>query len=139
MAAADMGGRHSDQHAGYPMPTTLEELEETLRRAMLASDVATLESLIADDLIFGMHTGAVITKAMDLDAHRSGLLRLIALEPSEQRTARYGDTGVVSVRMHLVGEYDGATFAGSYRYLRVWAREGDRWQVVAGQVTAIAS
>jgi ketosteroid isomerase-like protein len=104
---------------------------------MLASDVTALEALVADSLIFGMPTGAVITKAKDLESHRSGLLKLIALEPSEQRIVRYGDTAIVSVRMHIVGEYDGATFAGSYRYLRVWARVGDRWQVVAGQVTPV--
>ena len=114
-----------------------EELEEDLRRAMLAGDVARLDALIADELLFVLPTGVVLSKAADLETYRSGLLRLIALEPSERRAVRYGNTAVVSVRVHVVGEYEGITFSRTLRYLRVWARLGDAWRVVAGQATEV--
>ena len=38
----------------------IETLEEKLRQAMLNGDVQVLDELIADDLIFTMHTGLVI-------------------------------------------------------------------------------
>jgi ketosteroid isomerase-like protein len=119
------------------MPAIIDELEEELRRAMLARDLPALDALIADSLIFVDHTGAVITKEADLEAHRSGRLRLIALEPSERRVAELGATAVVSVRMHVVGEHDGATFAATYRYLRVWTEVAGQWRVVAGQITEV--
>jgi ketosteroid isomerase-like protein len=119
------------------MTSNIDALEERLRRAMLDRDIEVLESLIADGLIFVSQTGAMLTKEADLQMHRSGLLRLIALEPSERRVESFEHTAVVSVRMHVVGEYDGATFAGTYRYLRVWAQVDGRWQVVAGQATQV--
>jgi hypothetical protein len=43
----------------------------------------------------------------------------------------------VSVRMQVAGTFAGTPFAGTYRYLRVWARPEGRWQVVAGQITDV--
>lgn len=54
---------------------TIENLEEKLRHAMLTSDVAVLDELIADDLVWTMHTGKVVNKQFDLEAHRSGMFR----------------------------------------------------------------
>jgi ketosteroid isomerase-like protein len=126
------------RNAGAGMTTpTIDELEKQLRRAMLAGDVDALDALVADGLVFVGHTGALVTKEADLETHRSRILRLIALEPSERRMESFGDTAVVTVKMHVVGEYDGATFAGTYRYLRVWALVDGRWQVVAAQATEV--
>jgi hypothetical protein len=58
--------------------------EAELRRAMLAGDVAGLERMIDETLIFTTQTDAVITKQADLEAHRSGTLRLSTLNPSEE-------------------------------------------------------
>ena len=46
--------------------------ENRLYAAMLTSDVAELDVLISDDLLFVGPTGELATKAMDLDLHRSG-------------------------------------------------------------------
>jgi ketosteroid isomerase-like protein len=118
-------------------PDIIDELEERLRRAMLAGDVEALDALIADSLLFVSHTGAVVTKEADLRIHRSRILRLIALEPSDRHVRFLGDSAVVSVRMHTVGENDGATFASTFRYLRVWAPVDGRHQIVAGQMTEV--
>ena len=74
------------------------ELEERLRQAMLASDTDELDLLLSDDLVFTTQTGDVIGKAADLDEHRSGPLRLTALDPSDRRVLTMGETAVVSVR-----------------------------------------
>ncbi|NJR63493.1 MAG: nuclear transport factor 2 family protein [Cyanobacteria bacterium CRU_2_1] len=50
----------------------IQTLEDSLRQAMLTSDVAMLDKLIGNDLVFTMHTGSVINKQDDLEAHRSG-------------------------------------------------------------------
>jgi len=61
------------------------ELEERLRQAMLHSDVAALDALIAPELIFTNHLGQIISKQEDLAIHQSGALKLRELTPSEQR------------------------------------------------------
>jgi hypothetical protein len=97
------------------------EAEERLRTAMLRSDLEVLDELLAPELIFTNHFGHVLGKEDDLAAHRSGLLRVKELEPSERAVLLLGDVAVVSVRMLLVGTYDGNAANGDFRFTRVWA------------------
>jgi hypothetical protein len=116
----------------------LSALEERLRQAMLAGDADSLDRLIADGLVFTTQTGEVMGKAADLAAHRSGLLRLTRLDPSDRRTVTQPESAVVSVQMDVAGTYGGELFFGLFRYTRVWALMDGRWQVVAGHVSAVA-
>lgn len=113
-------------------------LEAELRAAQLASDVAALDRLIDDDLLFAGPDGELATKADDLAAHRDGVIRISAHEPEEVRVRRVGeDVAVVSLRARLRGEFGGAAFAGTFRYTRVWTRSRGQWRIVAGQVAQI--
>lgn len=116
---------------------SLRASEDALRRAQLAGDVAALERLVDDALLFTGPDGAVYGKADDLDAHRQGWVRITRLEPSEEQVREAGDWAIVSVRMDMAGSWKGAPFAGPFRYTRVWRRTGDGWRVVAGHVSAI--
>lgn len=116
---------------------TIETLEEHLRQAMLAGDVATLDVLAADDLVFTSQSGELMDKYMDLAAHESGLLQLTTLEPSEQQIRQYGNTAIVTVRMELAGTYADQLFAGTFRYTRVWIKREDLWQIVAAHVSQL--
>jgi ketosteroid isomerase-like protein len=113
--------------------------EAALRQAQLTSDVSALDRLVDDALVFIGPNGAVYGKQDDLDAHRRGLIRITLLEPSEERVQRFGDIAVVSVRMEMAGTFEGAAFAGPFRYTRVWRAQGDGWRVVAGHVSAISA
>ena len=122
--------------------TAIEEpvalAEEQLRQAMLASDVGALDRLIAGNLVFTTHQGRVFTKETDLEAHRSGVLKLTSLEPSEQLLQVDGHMAIASVRMKLSGIYGGQPFAADLRYTRVWRKtKDDRWQVIAGHSSAV--
>jgi ketosteroid isomerase-like protein len=97
------------------------EAEERLRAAMLRSDIEVLAELLAPELIFTNHFGKMLGKEDDLAAHRSGLLRVKELEPSERVVLLLGDVAVVSVRMLLVGTYDGNAANSDFRFTRVWA------------------
>lgn len=123
-----------------PNDPEIVALEEELREAMLAGDVASLNRLIADDLLFAGPTGELATKAQDLAAHRDRVIRFLRHEPQELSVRRVGvDVALVSLRTRLVVELNGVQHRGVYRYTRVWARErGGVWQVVGGQVGAVA-
>ena len=112
-------------------------LEAELRAAMMANDVAALERLLDDGLVFAGPDGAVATKADDLAAHRARRLRLTRLDPSDRHVLRLGDVAVVSVRMDMAGSWDGAPLDGAYRYTRVWCARPEGWRIVAGQVGAV--
>lgn len=115
------------------------DLEEELRRAQLGADVPTLDRLIADELLFTGPDGRLGTKAEDLAAHGSGVVRFREHEPEELRVRAVGDTvRVVALRTRLVVEVNGTPISGLYRYTRVWAREhGGPWRIVAGHVSAV--
>ncbi|NJR32903.1 MAG: nuclear transport factor 2 family protein, partial [Chamaesiphon sp. CSU_1_12] len=68
-------------------PTELQivEIEERLRQAMLTSDMAELDALIAPELIFTSYLGQLVSKEQDLDMHRSGSIKIESITPSERQ------------------------------------------------------
>ena len=115
----------------------IEIAEEALRAAMLASDVAALDRLIADDLLFIGPDGSVLAKSDDLARHRSGEQRMTTLQVQEQCIRVSGNVGSVSVLAHVAGFFKGHAFDGRFRYLRVWHKTSAGWRVVAGSVFAL--
>ncbi|SAK93687.1 cytochrome P450 [Caballeronia catudaia] len=116
----------------------IRELEERLKKAMLASDVDALDALLADNLSFVDATGKVWTKADDLNGHRYGMQRIEKLDVEEQSVRVYGSFAVTVTRVALSGTFAGAPFAGSLRYTRTWGEineknGGGTWRVVAAQ------
>jgi hypothetical protein len=80
-----------------------------------------LDELLAPELVFTNHLWQLLAKEDDLAAHRSGVLKVKELKPSEQHVRLYGDITIVSVRMQLSGAYDGNPANGDFRFTRVWA------------------
>ena len=115
-------------------------LEAALRAAQLAADVPALARLISDDLLFTGPDGQLGTKTQDLEAHGSGMVRFRSHAPEELRMRRVGaDVVVTALRTRLEVEVAGNLARGTYRYTRVWAREGDgQWRVVGGYVSEVA-
>jgi len=122
-----------------PPDPEVVELETRLRDAQLAADVVALDTLIADDLLFVGPDGRLATKRQDLEAHASGVVRFREHVPEELRVRRIGsDVAITSLRARLAVEVGKDLTRGTYRYIRVWARETNaQWRVVGGQVSAI--
>jgi ketosteroid isomerase-like protein len=123
---------------GAPDPEIVA-VEVALRAAQLAADVAALDVLIDDDLLFAGPDGQLATKTQDLGAHNSGAVRFREHEPQELRIRRVGaDVAIASLRAQLAVEVGGVLHRGVFRYTRIWSRGGDqRWRVVGGQVSAV--
>jgi hypothetical protein len=116
----------------------ITEIEERLRQAMLKSDVGELDALIAPELIFTSYLGQLVTKEQDLAIHQSGILNFRELIPSEQHIQLNEGFSVVSVKMHILGSYEGAEVDQYYRFTRIWAiSTTGSLQIVAGHVGAV--
>ena len=110
-------------------------LEAELRAAQLEADVSALDRLISEDLLFTGPDGSLGTKAQDLAAHGSGVVRFREHLPLELRIRRVGaDVAVVALLTSLAVDVEGQPNRGTFRYTRVWAREGGSWRVVGGHV-----
>ncbi len=119
--------------------TQIRESETRLYAAMSASNVAELDALIADDLMFSGPTGELATKAMDLELQRTGGTQFHELVPKALEVQVLSeDVALASAHIFLSGTYLGNTFAGDFRYMRVWRRGETGWQVAGGSVTAMA-
>jgi Domain of unknown function (DUF4440) len=113
-------------------------LEERLRQAMLHSDIAELDALIAPELLFTNHFGQIVTKQKDLDAHQSGFLKFTEITSSDRHIQVNPGFTVVSVLMHLLGTYGGTPFDQNIRFTRVWAiSSSGSLQIVAGHTSEL--
>jgi ketosteroid isomerase-like protein len=125
---------------GSPDPEIVE-CEARIRDAQLNADVAALDRLIADELLFTGPDGRIGTKSADLDAHATGAVRFRAHEPEELHIRRLGaNVAIAALRARLTVEVGGAIVGGTFRYTRIWAREdGSSWRVVGGHVSEVPS
>lgn len=113
--------------------------EENFQQAQLHSDVVGLDNLLHPDLIFVGPDGMLGDKSSDLDAHRSGLIRLDLLEP-EDLVVRVADgVGVTVLTARLAGEFASQHFSARMRYTRAWGWSPKGWRVVAAHISTIES
>jgi hypothetical protein len=116
------------------------EIEERLRQAMLSSNVAELNALIAPELIFTSYLGQLVSKQQDLAIHQSGILIFRTLTPSEQHIQLNEGFSIVSVKMHILGSYEGTEIDQYFRFTRVWAISSvGSLQIIAGHVGVVSS
>lgn len=116
----------------------IEQAEERLRQAMLTSDVARLDELLSDTLIFTNQDGVRLSKADDIAAHQSGQLKIDRLNPQSEPIIRIlNDSAIACVTIELAGTYDGNAFNGVFAYTRFWHCSNDRWQVASAHCSSV--
>ena len=113
--------------------------ESALRQAQLTGDVAMLDRLLDDLLVFTGIDGSLASKADDLSLHRSGRLRISRMDPTDRQLLHLGETSVVSVRMNAEAVMDGVPVAAALRYTRIWHRRPDGWRLVAGHMSTVSA
>ncbi|MDG6110288.1 nuclear transport factor 2 family protein [Dactylosporangium aurantiacum] len=122
-------------------PAALERLQAAERRlqaAQLASDVAVLDELIDERLIFTGPDGRLYGKEDDLRLHRSGAQTMTAVQEEDLRCLVDGRTGVTWFVGRLAGTFNGADFEARMRYTRTWIfDDASGWRLVAGHASVI--
>lgn len=121
------------------METSIKDLEESLRLAMLSSDIKTLDRLVSDSLLFIGPDGTTFRKQDDLELHRSKRQKLDQADWKDIEIEECGDSAVSVVTAFLSGSLDGVGFSGRFKYIRMWARIGETWKIVGGSVTSLGS
>ena len=111
--------------------------EAELLRAQLASDVAALDRLLDDVLVFATLDGTLASKSDDLSLHGSGRLRITRMEPIDRHLLHLGVTSIVTVQMDAAAVVDGVPISGKLRYTRIWHKRPDGWRVVAGHMSSV--
>ena len=113
------------------------EAENQLISAMKISDLKALDEMLHDDLLFITPDGQTITKAMDLDSHRSGTMIIEEILPVVELINIIDDTAAVTIHVSAKGKMLGQPIEGKFRYIRVWKLFTDSWKVIGGSCTQL--
>jgi ketosteroid isomerase-like protein len=113
------------------------ECQDELRQAQLPGDVAILDRLLGDVLVFTSFDGTIASKSDDLSMHRSGRLQIKKMDPSDRRLLHLGTTSVVSVLINAGAIIDGISVTANMRYTRIWHKRQDGWRLVAGHMSTV--
>lgn len=110
----------------------IKELEERLRRAELGPDPDFFEQVLADNAVLD----GQMLKAKVVEAHRhdSKAPKFTKVEMSDYTFQDHGTAVVVTCK----GFYEGPQWSGRLQFMRVWAKKGDRWQIIAGSTSTFS-
>ncbi len=117
---------------------TIIELDRKRMTAMAQKDIATLNAVLADDLVYTHSSARLDTKLSLIGAMQSGATVYNAVEPSDVKAQDLGSavvlTGVARIRVTSGGKPN----AFAVRFTDVYAHRGGKWQMVTWQSTRLA-
>ncbi len=114
------------------------QLEYHLLEAIKKSDLTFLDHILHDDLLFMIPNGSIITKAMDMDSHRAGDMKVDELIPNIETVKIIKDTAIVIVVYETKGSMMGQAIEGKFRYIRVWKKFNHDIKIIGGSCSQIA-
>lgn len=113
------------------------ENERRLLEAIKNADFNQLDELLHDDLIFNIPTGQTITKELDIENYRSGIMKVDKITASNYVINTIENSATVSVIIHLKGSFANQNINGKYKYLRVWLNIQDSWKIISGSAIQV--
>lgn len=129
--AMPKGQKHESRHE-------IDQLEDKWRQAILRSDTAAMQNLLADDYLAITSSGTLQTKDQTLDNLRAGRVHFTTLDITDRKVRFYGATALVTSVADVQGTTADGEVSGSYRYTRVYVRDPQgAWKVVSFEVSRI--
>lgn len=111
------------------------QLEERRRAAMAAGDVASLEALSHDDLLYVHGSAAVDTKQSWIEAMRCGRTRYTDMKYDAVEVRILGDAVLLTGRAAFEVEVKGKSRTLRMRFLNLWSKTAAGWKFAAWQAT----
>jgi ketosteroid isomerase-like protein len=111
--------------------------EEARNQALPHGDVAALEHIYADDLIYTNATGALLTKTQHLGDLKGRALNFRSFQHDDVQVTVHGNTGVVTGISTSAVDYKGTVSSSPRRFVNVYAKEDGRWLCVAHMETPV--
>lgn len=108
-------------------------LEDRRYAAMTSNDLATLEALFHDEMIYTHSSAVVDTRASYLEALRSGKTRYKTAKRFEEKVRFAGDAALVTGRAEFEVEVNGNPKTLRLCFLNVWTKTPAGWKFIAWQ------
>ena len=116
---------------------TIIDLDKKRMTAMAEKDIATLNELIADDLVYTHSSARLDTKQSLIGNMESGSTVYTSVVPSDVKAQDLGDTVVLTGSCRISVNAGGRPNSFGVRFTDVYARRGGRWQMVTWQSTRL--
>lgn len=113
------------------------DLDKKRMTAMAEKDIATLNELIADDLIYTHSSARLDTKQSLIGNMESGGTVYTSVVPSDVQAQDCGDTVVLTGSCRISVNSGGRPNSFGVRFTDVYAKRGGRWQMVTWQSTRL--
>ena len=116
----------------------IRELERQRFRAMEQVDVAMLDRILSDDLIYTQANGLQQTKAELIGVLGSGDMKYESITPNDVRVRTYHQAAVVTGRASIKIKTGEGEQSFKICYLDVYVKQDGCWQMVAWQSARVA-
>jgi ketosteroid isomerase-like protein len=113
------------------------DLDKKRMTAMAQKDIATLNALLSDNLVYTHSTARLDTKQSLIGNMESGSTVYTAVEPSDVKAQDFGDTVVLTGACRISVLSQGRPNSFTVRFTDVYANKGGSWQMVAWQSTRL--
>jgi len=113
------------------------DLDKKRMHAMAQKDIATLNALLADDLVYTHSSARLDTKQSLIGSMTSGTTVYTAIEPSGVKAQDFGDTVVLTGAARISVMSNGRPNSFGVRFTDVYVNKGGQWQMVAWQSTRL--
>ncbi len=111
------------------------ELDKKRMTAMAQKDIATLNDIIADDLVYTHSSARMDTKKSLIGNMESGSTVYTSVVPSDVKAQDLGDTVVLSGNCRIGVNSGGNAMSFGVRFTDVYANRNGKWQMVTWQST----
>ena len=116
----------------------IQSLENRRYKAMVEADVAALNELLADDLIYTHSDAVVDSKQSYIEGVVNKRWAYSAAERPQEKIEVFGDAARVTGHVRLtLKNADGSSRTVNGRFLNLWLKRNGRWQMAAWQSTPI--
>ena len=118
---------------------TVKKIEQELIDTLVKSDTSAFEKYVTSDYLGIGPDGATQNKSEFMSDVKSGTLKLESSTMSDMKVqVSDPDMAVVVYRTNDKGTYKGKDITGEYRWLDVFVKRGEKWQIAIDQGTQIA-
>jgi ketosteroid isomerase-like protein len=129
---------HTALAANSNVEQEVRQVDDELRKALVRSDTATLDRILADDWTVTHTNGKEQSKAQFLDAVKSGRVKFQSMELDDVRVRVYRYLAVLTARSTNKIIFKGQESTGQVRIISVYVKRQGHWQNVTEQATSIA-
>jgi ketosteroid isomerase-like protein len=114
------------------------KVDEERNVALQKGDVATLDRIYSDDVVYANASGALLTKTQHLAELKGRTLNFRSFVHENVQVTVHGDTGLLTGISKSVVEYQGSVSSSNRRFLNVFNKRDGRWMVVGHFETNIS-